>query len=518
MRTWNLFPALLTVLFFLPACGGGVPGTETAEVVARPGIPPAQGGTTKPPVTPIVPAVTFDPTFVDLGKAGAFPSDLATDDEGSLYTMDDAAIPARILRYGATGSRTSMSITAADLIDDDGTQPATAVTAFDFAGGLFGAFTGDVEVARNRWIFVTVGAGNSLSTSGSDALSLSNLVVLDSQSGTVVQTINLAWTANVSGNFNVSGPFDGLPQSLPSQVSFVPDPGSPNRGRLYVAMSNGAGSSNGLSAWYPGTVQIWLVDFERDQPVYPELSGRNPVHPTRLFVSSYYNPVGMTIYSAPDGVDFLLLTNAGASRFDANFNALPEGEAVIEVLDLASRRWRPGLEMNLGAILPASQKLALGHDENGRSFAALSSQTYSAAYIVDLAGLDARPARADQLGLLHTVDLAANGSVTPGSGFHPGIGISRTSRTVVVSTFFPAKLFLLDLPSDIVTGTVLVDVPPFDNATLTASASGGLGALIVPQNSAADVYFLANGTFDFSTFLPKDNAFLGTLTTRDGLR
>ena len=28
----------------------------------------------------------------------------------------------------------------------------------------------------------------------------------------------------------------------------------------------------------------------------------------------------------------------------------------------------------------------------------------------------------------------------------------------------------------------------------------------------------ANGTFDFTTFLPKDSAFLGSLTTRDGLR
>ena len=153
MRTWTLLPVTsmgvcLVFSFFLAACSGGAAGVDDAEIRANPGVPPSQQTPGTVPTTPIGPAVTFDPTFVDLGKAGAFPSDLATDDEGSLYTMDDAAIPAVMVRFGATGARTTMPITAADLVDDDGTQPATAASAFDFAGGLFGAYTGDVEVAR----------------------------------------------------------------------------------------------------------------------------------------------------------------------------------------------------------------------------------------------------------------------------------------------------------------------------------------------------------------------------------
>ena len=413
---------------------------------------------------------------------------------------------------------TSTEITDAHLIDADGTTPATAPTTFDFGGGLFGAFTGDIEVAENRYAFVTVGAGNSRSVSGSDPLSLSNVVLIDTVTGTVLQTINLGWSANVDGNLNVGPPFTGLPQSLPSQVAYVPNSSFPGTGRLYVAMSNGAGDSNGLSAWFPGTVQIWQVDFSRANPITPDVSGRDPFHPTRLFVSEHFNPVGLTIYRAPLGVDYLLLTNAGASRFDANFNAIPEGDAFLEVLDLTTRQWRPNLTMNLGAILPATQKLAIGRDATGRPFAMLSSQTLSAAFVIDLEGLDQGPARADQLGLLHAVDLAAGGSTTIGSGFHPSIGLSPTSRTAVVSTFFPPKLYVLDLPDDIGENAIGVDIPPFDNANLTATGSGGLGALVVPNDNISDVYFLVNGTFDSTTFLPKDPAYIGTLTTRDGLR
>ncbi|MHC4409133.1 MAG: hypothetical protein ACYS0F_09035, partial [Planctomycetota bacterium] len=104
----------------------------------------------------------------------------------------------------------------------------------------------------------------------------------------------------------------------------------------------------------------------------------------------------------------------------------------------------------------------------------------------------------------------------PGSGFHPGIGLTGSARTLIVSTFFPAKLHVVALPGDIGAGPIEVDSDPFTDLLVTPS--GGLGALVVPRNNVSDVYVINNGTFDATTFAPKDPAFVASLTTRDGLR
>lgn len=514
MRTRVLLPAFL----FLVSCGGGG-GSSTGDVVApgAPGLPGGgSGGPTLPPPSPTAPAFTLDPRFLDLGRPGAYPSDLAIDSQGSLYTVDDAAIPASIRVYPATGGTTSVALTAAHLIDADGTQPANAPGAYDYAGGLFGAYTGDLEVVFNRWLLVTVGAGNSISTNSGTPLRLANLVVIDTLLGVVVQTVNLAWPIAHAGDQSDGTPFPTIPQSLPSQVLFVPDEEVPQRGRIYVALSNGAGDSNGLSIWFPGTVQIWNADFAHPQPVSPDLQGRDPLHATRTFRSAHYNPVGLTRYRNAVDVDYLLLTNAGASKLDASFVALPQGDAVLEVLDLTTRQWLPELDVNLGPILPAPQRMPLGRDATGRPFGVLASQTFSAAYAVDLTGLEARPADPAGLGLLRTIELQPGGSTTPGSGFHPGIGLTPSSRTMVVSTFFPAGLRIVALPDDLADGTIEVDPAPFGD--LSSPAGGGFGALVVPAHNVSDVYVISNGTFDFTAYLPKDDAFIASLTTRDGLR
>ena len=191
--------------------------------------------------------------------AGAFPSDLVSDGSGSLYSVNDAIIPATVLKFPASGGSAptpTVQITASDLIDHDGTQPATAPGVIDYSGGLFGAFTGDLEIIDNRWLFVTVGSGNSLSQTNGSLLRLANLVLIDTVQGQVVQTVNLAWTHIVNGQDNTGAPFAGIPQSLPSQVAFVPSTAISGTGRIYVAMSNGAGDSNGLSVWMNGTVQV----------------------------------------------------------------------------------------------------------------------------------------------------------------------------------------------------------------------------------------------------------------------
>jgi len=308
-----------------------------------------------------------------------------------------------------------------------------------------------------------------------------------------------------------------IPQSLPSQVAFVPDLLVPGTGRLYVACSNGAGNANGLSLWFQGTVQVWRVDFNSPQPLSPDLTAKAPTDMTRTFVSDHYNPVGLTHIRSAVNVDYLILTDAGSSLFDTNFVAHPETDAVLEFLDLGTEQWRKGYEVNLGRILPAVQKIALGHDALGRSFGAISSQTYSSAYAIDLSGLDQNPVSVPDLRLLRTIELVPGGSLTTGSGFHPGIGMTTSGRTLVVSTFAPARLHVVGLPGDIEHGAIVVSPAPFDESDLTAELSGGMGMLVVPQNNDRDVYVLTNGTFDFNTFLPKDPAYIATLTTRDRL-
>ncbi|MHC4847736.1 MAG: hypothetical protein ACYTEG_04700 [Planctomycetota bacterium] len=508
----------LPLLLLLSACSGGGSSTEQVGASpAAPGLPPTVpgpgGGTTPPPAQA---PYELDGTFLSLSIPGAYPSDLEVDALGSLYTVADALIPATVLGYPAGGGTQSVQIAAAHLIDDDGTQPAQAPGAYDFGGGLFGAFTGDLEIVFERWLLVTVGAGNSISTNGGTPLRLANLVVIDMQAGRVVQTVNLAWPANYTGSQSGGTPFPHIPQSLPSQVSFVPDRDLPNRGRVYVALSNGAGNSNSLSNWYPGTVQIWKADFASPQPISPDTAGRDPAHATRTFVSQHYNPVGLTQYRNGADVDYLLLTNAGSSSFDANYVAVPQSSAIVEVLDLSTRQWKPELEMDLGPILPSPQRIALGRDETGRLFGVLSSQTFSAAYLLDLSGLDNRPPTPADVGLLRTVDLTPGGSLQTGSGFHPGVGLTASARTLVVSTFFPAKLHVVALPGDIGAGPIEVDPDPFGDLLVTPS--GGLGALVVPGNNVSDVYVINNGTFDATTFAPKDPAFIASLSTRDGLR
>jgi len=524
MRARFLRPSCFVFcLAFVAACsGGGSPGDTDDVVVGVPGTiptPPQPNPTPQPTPTP-TPAVEFDARFIDLGKPGAYPSDLVIDRNGSLYTVDDAQIPAHLLRYPASGGdqpTPRVAITATHLIDSDGARPANTPTLVDYGEGLFGAFTGDLEVVEDRWVFATVSAGSSVSAPGGSPLRLANVVLIDAEQGGVVQTINLAWPKLWSGNYSNSGPYTVIPQSLPSQVAFVPNPDAPGTGRLFVACSNGAGDSNGISLWYQGTIQVWRVDFSKSQPITPDTTARAPTDVTRTFVSQYYNPVGLTHYQSAVGVNYLVLTDAGASRFDENYVAHPESDAMLEFLDLGTEQWRTNYEVNLGKILPSVQKIALGKDSLDRSFGAIASQTFAAAYLVDFSGLDSNPVNPADVRLLRTIETAEGGSQTVGSGFHPAIAMTPSSRTLVLSTFAPASLVVVGLPGDIEFGAIAVNPAPFAGADLTAELSAGMGSLAIAPGNDRDVYVLTNGTLDFGSYLPKDPAYVATLTVRDRL-
>lgn len=457
--------------------------------------------------------VTVDDAALSLNYAGGFPSDLVVDGAGRLYTVPDATIPANLVVYDVTTTApgaplVSVPVTAADLIDHDGVSPARSPTTF--GNGLFGAFTGDIEIFGGRFVLMTVGAGNSASADANGPLRLANLVVIDTVLGRVVQTVNLGWTLGVAGHTSGGMPYASIPQSLPSMITIVPsNDGSPTQ-RVYVALSNGAGSTAGLGEFFHGTVQSWVADFTQLQPISPDTAGKAPGDVTRTYVSAYHNPVGFTRHSTADGKHYLILTNAGASRFNASFVLEPTTDAVLEFLDVNDDVWRDNWTVNLGGILPEVGALPLGKDAGGALFGALSSQTYAAAYFVDLSGLDESPVDPLKLRLMRAVDLQPGGATTIGSGYQPGITLSPDGTHCYVSSFNEGALHVLALPDDIELGEIGVDAAPFDALPPLASSPGAVAA---PFGAAADLYFIVNGTFD-AGFNPLGSSFVGTLTVQ----
>jgi len=499
------------------ACSGGESGSPAPQTGNGGGGVPAGGGGGGGPgggggggsASP----VAFDETAIDLGRPGAFPSDLIRDGSGTLFTVDDAAIPANVLGFDSTTLQQVLRIpiTAAHLVDHDGKTPARAPTAF--GNGLFGAFTGDLAIAFERWLLVTVSAGNSISDDGAQPLRLANLVVIDLQTQQVLQTVNLAWELARPGTFSNGGDYDAIPQSLPSMVAFVPNLTGTPTGTIYVALSNGAGSSSGLSLFHQGTVQSWRADFTKPEPLSADFVGKEPSDVTRTYVSDRYNPVGLTEHGSALGVRRLLLTSAGASEFDESFVVQPTTNAYLEVLDLPERRWREDWAIDLGPILPATQRVAIGRDALDRGFGVLTSQTFAAVYVVDLSGLD-EDVDPSGLRLLRTASLAPGGAGTAGSGFQPGIALSHTHRSAVVTSFSTASLLVVELPDDVALGPIVVNPPPFDTATLGPAMGLGLGAVVVEPD--APIFFVVNGSFD-ANFVPNRNAYVASLSIAGGL-
>lgn len=488
--------SLLAFLLLFAACSSS-DGTDTAlsQVPGGPSAPPPTngggggsggGGTPAPSL--------FNDNAIPLGTPGGFPSDLIATPSGALITVDDAAIPANVVAYDTAGTQLySVAIKASHLVDMDGTSPARAPTTF--GTGLFGAFTGDLELCFGRWLLVTVGAGNSASTDGNgDPLSLANLVLIDTQSRQVVQTVNLAWFKQFNGQLSTGSSHDGVPQSLPVMARFVPARNGTQTGKIYVALSNGAGSSAGLGTFYNGTVQVWNANFTQSQPLSIEAGGKASTDITRVYVSDHYNPVGLTGYQAARGVSFILLTFAGASLLDSNFTAHPTTDAYLEFLDLDTQQWRPDWAVNLGAVLPATQEIALGTDQNGVHYGLLTSQTFAAAYVVELTGLESNPVDTAALRLVRSVELGPSGA---GGAYLPGVALS--GGTAVVTSFTTSSVLLLDVPGDIEFGTFL------KSADLPATGAFGLGQVVITGN---DAWVVVNGDFD-AMFAPRNPARIG---------
>ena len=361
---------------------------------------------------------------------------------------------------------------------------------------------------------MTVGGGNSVSTdSAGNFLRLANLVVIDTQTRQVIQTVNLAWTKLFAGRLSSGGNVMEIPQSLPVMCRFVPARNGTATGKVYVAMSNGAGSSAGLGTFFQGTVQVWSADFRRAQPLGPHTSGTPAADQTRTYVSDNFNPVGLTGYATRRGTRFLVLTVAGASLFDANFVAHPTTDAHLEFLDLESEQWRPSWSVNLGPILPAVQEIAVGRDAGGLDFGLLTSQTFAAAYAVDLSGLESNPVDIGALRILRTVELTPGGATTAGSGFQPSIALSASGRGAVYSSFTTSSLGVLQLPGDIEFGVVLLNPGAFATANMTSANALGFATVLVQGDEAL---VLVNGDFD-ANFAANNPGRIGRLKTNGRL-
>jgi len=489
-------------VFFVAGCSGSNP-LPAPQGGGAGGGGGGGGGSPPPP-----PGIVFDDAAVDLGKFAGFPSDLVFDD-GTLYTVDDATIPANVVAFrpGSTTPLWSASIAANHLIDHDGISPARAPSTFGL--GLFGAFTGDIEVAFHRWILVTVGAGNSLSSTSSGPLRLANLVVVDGATSAVVQSVNLGWELTHDGFDSNGRSVSSIPQSLPVMCAFVPNGNGTPTGKVYVAMSNGAGSSAGLTAFFPGTVQEWEADFSKSQPLSIETTGKASVDVTRTHVSAFYNPVSLTGYAAANGLAYVLLTSAGASMFDANFVAHPTTDAFLEILDLDVEQWRPQWSINLGSILPSNHRLPVATDATGVRYALLGSQTFDALYAVELTGLESNPVDATRLRLLRTVEMSPGGADAPGRKFTAGVVIRPSGSFAVASSFNDSRLVVLGVPGDVEFGAFAIDPGPFGAVNLVSSTAFGLGALVSLPAPSPEIVFVANGNFG-----PARNSSLGTLRAK----
>ena len=156
--------------------------------------------------------------------------------------------------------------------------------------------------------------------------------------------------------------------------------------------------------------------------------------------------------------------------------------------------------------MPAPHALAIGVDLNNNHFGMLASQTFAAAYVVDLTGFESNPVDPGSLGLRQTIELATNAAVA-GSGFQPGIGLSPSGRSAVVSSFTTSSLIVIDIPGDALFQLFTLNPPPFDG-DLSASQAVGLGALVVGD----DVAVIVNGDFD-ANFAPNRAARIGVLDT-----
>lgn len=527
---------LVTLLFglaCLAGCGSGAPAPSPEPFDIGPPPAPPSGSTppTTPPPTPTT-RPAFDADAFQHHRAvpfGAFPSDIVVFDDTVFTTDADqvtreglSVVPIDVSSEAPTASTRFVPtlVLPADLVDSWG-QGADA----DLPIG-FGYFANDLVVMHGGLAALLVSAG------GSDTVpTLSNLLVFDPTSGTVLQTVDLAnpypALTGATDSVGLPVPSGGFLQSGAEGLAFVPT--SEDAGRLYVAMANlvFAPPSSG-TVRYPGTVQVFDVDFARAPPiqVVPDAS-----LVTQTLDVGAYNPVAVTAFHGDyeGGVRLppwrVLVTVAGATAYDAKFNLVPSTPASVVAYEGATGAYLG--RFGLGLVGLSATRPALGRDVVGHHVGLFPSAVTGEIYLLRLDGLYSSAVDETQLAVLRGPH---NGiPITPAQAGGPGgnitgVGLSPDGRTLVVAGFgdlfagptpLPGKVYLLNLPEDLVTGAEFgVDFLP--GATLYGTVSGrtlGTLALLPNDGGRPDVYLAVNSPIDTTTWYATGPASLGTLQT-----
>lgn len=519
---------VLTCTLLLSACGGGqgepAPFQETFPVPDG-GI--GGGGTpTPPPAPPQGPL--WDADAASYGRTalfGSFASDLVRHGD-TLFAVDADALEtagARILAYDVSGptpvastSFATTTILGTDLIDSSGNaaDPTNPIG--------FGFFVNDVLIVNDTLGFVLVNAG------GSDtAVGLCNVVAFDPTTGTVRQVLDIA-LPYLSGAplFDSNGlPLPGgmFRQSGAEGMAYARV--SDTAGKLYVAMSNilFAAPSNGATK-LPGTVQVFDVQTPDAAPLAPATAdGVTPF----IIQTQGYNPVALEAVAVPtaggSAVHRLLVTVAGTTGFDANFNLVPLTASSVEAYDATTGALHGVFQLGLTGL--AAIRPALGVDSAGHRVAFYPSSVTGEVYLLRLDGLYQEPIDASRLavlrGPLNGIPITTAQAGGPGGNI-TGVGLSPDGRTLAVSGFgdlfavpqVPGQLFLLALPSDLVTGAGFGAGFTPGSTQFAAAAGRTLGNLVLVPNAGdrPDVYVNLSGTLDAS-FLGSGSASLGSLRT-----
>ncbi|MDJ0973206.1 MAG: hypothetical protein QNJ98_01940 [Planctomycetota bacterium] len=523
-RTPSLLPLLVCLLlpFGLGACGGG--GGAEPFVATPPAPSPGGGGGVTPAPLP-GPTVTWNADAVSYGRTaqfGSFPSSLVAHGDTLFATDADQieAAGARILATELTSAGPvsstrfqNVTIQAGALVDSRGAAPGLTPPIG------FGYFLGEIHIVSDTLGFVLVNAGGS----DSDP-SLSNLVAFDPTTGTLTQVLNLAnvFTAGfpLFDSTGAAVPDNAFVQSQAEGVTFVPT--TPSRGLLYVCMANivvGAPSFGAVK--YPGTVQVFEVDLTQAQPV--------AATPTKTLRTQAYNPVAVQSIVTDLGGRRILVTCAGTTAFDANFDLVPVTNAAVEAYEAVTQDYLGTFVLGLAGL--SGIPPALGADASGQRVGFFPSSTTGEVYLVLLEGLFSPVVDTTQLAVLRGPDngipITAAAAGGPG-GNVTGVALSPDGRTLVVSGFgdlfafpapLPGRLFLLSLPSDLVTGSGFGAAFVPGSTEFATTPGRTLGEVVVRPSGGTgpDVFVNVGGTLN-AAFVGSGPASLGALDTAGLIR
>lgn len=539
LRGVVLFVVLLLGLA-LPACGGGggsgVPGPfeETFPVPDNPGGGAGGGGGQTPPPQPNQNPI-WNANAASYGRTalfGSFPSDMVRFGNTLFVTDADAveAAGARILAFDISGDEPVASTTFAtttildtDLIDTAGfAGNATAPIGFGF-------FLNDLRIVTATLGFVVVNAGGSDSDPA-----LCNLVAFNPTTGQLRQVVDLAMPYTILGaaTDSAGNPVGGATIRQSGAEGMAYRQLSNGNGVLYVAMSNlifGA-PSNGATK-YPGTIQVLDVTPGNAAPLTFAANGVLPF----TIRTQAFNPVAIDVVTIPPVAptfpprDRLLVTCAGTTAFDMDFNLVPTTASAIEAYDAATGTYQG--RFDLGLVGLSAVRPAIGNDASGQFVGFFPSSVTGELYLLQLDGLLRDPINTNELavlrGVLNGIPITAAQSGGPGGNL-TSVALSPDGRTLAVTGFgdlfafptaIPGQLFLLGLPEDVVTGALFgTDFVP--GSTQFASTAGRtLGGVVLAPNdgSRPDVFVNVSGTLD-GNFLGNGAASLGTLQTHGLVR